>query len=204
MMSQAKKNDPANKEGGGSKSGDGGSSEAAAAAGAQQDQQEEQTRTIDLDSLSLEELNQLRNQEEQRLQALTNKYGMLRQAAARLNHSKKAVSELKKSSSSSSEGEDREVMVPLTESVYVPGKMKDTNRLMLELGTGYFVERSNREALQFIERKQRIVDANSENIAAAVQASQQNMQALTSAMQGKMIEIRARQEGARHRQNVEK
>lgn len=168
---------------------DGASSAGAGGAGA--------PRTIDLDTLSLEELNQLRQQEESRLQALTNKYGMLRQAAARLNQSVKAVSELKPHT------DGKEVMVPLTESVYVPGKIREPNRLLVELGTGYFVEKSNKDTVGFLERKQKLVDLNSENITQAIQASRQNVDALNSAMNGKLLEIRARQEGARHRQSVE-
>lgn len=69
---------------------------------------------INLDSMSLEELNQIKQQEEVRLQQLLGRYGQLRAAAARLNASTLAISEL----SPASEG--KEVMVPLTESVYVP------------------------------------------------------------------------------------
>ena len=75
--------------------------------------------SINLDAMSLEELNQLKQQEEGRLQALTGRFGQLRAAAARLNASTMAISELSPAS------EDKDVMVPLTESVYVPGKIRD-------------------------------------------------------------------------------
>jgi len=81
--------------------------------------------TIDLDKLSLDELNQAKQQEEGKLQALTNHYASLRAAAARLTASTNAISEL----SPSSEG--KEVMIPLTESVYVPGKLREPNRLLV-------------------------------------------------------------------------
>ena len=81
--------------------------------------------TIDLDKLSLDELNQAKQQEEGKLQALTNHYAQLRAAAARLTASTNAISEL----SPSSEG--KEVMIPLTESVYVPGKLREPNRLLV-------------------------------------------------------------------------
>jgi len=155
------------------------------------------SRTIDLDALSLEEMDQLRKQEESRLQALSNQFGALRQASSRLNQSVKAVSELKPHT------EGKDVMVPLTESVYVPGKIRDPNKLLVELGTGYYAEKSNKETLGFLARKQKLVEANSDNVEKALQASRQNMEALSSAMRGKVMEIRARQEGTRHRQSVE-
>jgi prefoldin alpha subunit len=147
--------------------------------------------------MSLEELNQMKLQEEQRLQALTSRYAQLRAAAARLNASQNAISEL----SPSSEG--KEVMVPLTESVYVPGKLREPNKLLVELGTGFYVEKSTNQTNEFLERKLKIVDMNSENITKAVQATRQNVESITMAMQGKIIEIRARQEGQRHRAAAE-
>lgn len=80
---------------------------------------------VDLDKLSLEELNQAKQQEEGRLQALTSRYAQLRAAAARLTASSNAISEI----SPSSDG--KEVMIPLTESVYAPGKLREPNKLLV-------------------------------------------------------------------------
>jgi prefoldin alpha subunit len=156
-----------------------------------------QTNTINLDSMSLEELNQVKQQEEQRLQALTNRYAVLRAAAARLHASQMAISEL------SPESDGKEVMVPLTESVYVPGKIRDPSKLLVDLGTGFYVEKSSKDTTSFLDRKLKIVDANSENVTTAAQVTKQNIESLTMTMQGKMMEIRARQEGQRHRAQVE-
>lgn len=165
--------------------------------GAENDSGAAAPQTIDIDTLSLDQLDQLRQQEESRLQALTNRYAALRQAAARLNQAQSSVSELKPNQ------DGKEVMVPLTESVYVPGKISDPNKLLVELGTGYFVEKSNKDTMSFLDRKLKIVDANSENLTMTIQASRQNVDSLTRAMQGKMMEIRARKEGALHKQSVE-
>lgn len=153
--------------------------------------------TINLDAMSLEELNQLKQQEEGRLQALTNRFAQLRAVAARLNASTMAISEL----SPASEG--KEVMVPLTESVYVPGKIREPSKFLVEIGTGFYVEKSSKDTTAFLERKLKLVDVNSDNITKVVQATNQNLQTLNSTMQGKMMEIRARQEGQRFKAAVE-
>lgn len=152
---------------------------------------------INLDQMSLEELNQVRQQEESRLQALSGRHAQLRAAAARLNASQSAVSEL----SPASEG--KEVMVPLTESVYVPGKIRDPNRLLVEIGTGFYVEKSSKETVSFLDRKMKLCDTNSENVVKIIQVTQQNLESINVTMQGKMMEIRARQEGQRHQAAVE-
>lgn len=36
---------------------------------------------------------------------------------------------------------DKKVLIPLTSSLYVPGKIKDTDNVIVDIGTGYFVEK---------------------------------------------------------------
>jgi prefoldin alpha subunit len=153
--------------------------------------------SVNLDTMSLEELNQLKQQEEGRLQALMSRFQQLRAASARLSASQTAVSEL----SPASEG--KEVMVPLTESVYVPGLIREPNKLLVEMGTGFYVEKTSKDTAAFLDRKLKLVDANSENISKAVQATRQNIESLNQTMQGKMLEIRARQEGQRFKAKAE-
>lgn len=155
-------------------------------------------QTVNLDALSVEELHQLKLSEEEQLQALTNRYGVLRQAAARLSQSSAAVSSLGPSD------EGTEVMVPLTESVYVPGTLREPDRLLVDLGTGYYAEKSSKECLEYIDRKIKLVDANSANLSQAIGQTRQNLEAIHTAMQGKLIEIRAKQEGMRHRQQQQR
>jgi prefoldin alpha subunit len=36
---------------------------------------------------------------------------------------------------------DKKVLIPLTSSLYVPGRIKDTENVLVDIGTGYFVEK---------------------------------------------------------------
>jgi len=136
-------------------------------------------KAIQLDTMSLDQLQQLQQREENRMQALTNRYAQLRSAAARLLSSAGAVQDLeeppKEQDSSSTDAPaaasddcaTKDVFVPLTDSVYVPGKIRllqpDAKDLLVELGTGYFVEKSSKETLEYIDRKLKLVDDNSAN-----------------------------------------
>jgi prefoldin alpha subunit len=153
--------------------------------------------TIQLDQISLADLDQLQQNEEGRLQALTQRFAQLRQAAARLHQSSKAVEQITPAS------DNKEILLPLTESVYVPGRIKEPTKLLVDIGTGFYVEKTSKETTQYLERKLRIVDANSDNITKAVEATRSNVQAIHMTMQGKMLEIRAKQEGMKHREAVE-
>ena len=47
----------------------------------------------------------------------------------------------------------REIMVPLTSSLYVPGVMEDNSNVLVEVGAGYFIEKDTKGASEYCERK---------------------------------------------------
>ena len=79
---------------------------------------------LDPDTLSLDQLSQLKTQEENKLTAITQRYGQLRAVSARYHASKDAISELQGDAT-----DGKEIMVPLTDSVYVPGKMRKSDKV---------------------------------------------------------------------------
>lgn len=48
---------------------------------------------------------------------------------------------------------DNEVFIPLTQSVYVPGKIDDIDNVLVGVGTGYFVQKDIQGASEFFDRK---------------------------------------------------
>jgi prefoldin alpha subunit len=45
------------------------------------------------------------------------------------------------------------LLIPLSQSLYVPGNLTRQNKVLVELGTGYFCEKSIPQAKDLIERK---------------------------------------------------
>lgn len=41
------------------------------------------------------------------------------------------------------ENEGKDMLVPLTSSLYVPGKVVDCDKFMVDVGTGYYVEKAS-------------------------------------------------------------
>jgi prefoldin alpha subunit len=161
-------------------------------------QQDEASKTIDLDRMSLDELDQLRQREQGRLQALTPRLAQLTQAQARIGASQQAVTAHDQTENGA------QVMIPLTESVYVPARqVAHSPGLLVDLGTGFYCNKTCPETLEYLNRKLQIVEANRENVSRAVLATRHNLDAIQVSMQGKLLEIRAKQEGARHRKAVE-
>ena len=63
----------------------------------------------------------------------------------------------------------KEMMVPLTSSLYVPGRMDDNEKGMVEVGAGYFVEENIDKARQYCERKSKQLQENATKVGEIIQ-----------------------------------
>ena len=45
------------------------------------------------------------------------------------------------------------VQVPLTQSLYVPGTVVEADKMLVDVGTGYYVEKDQKKTTEFLERK---------------------------------------------------
>ncbi|KAM3722831.1 putative prefoldin subunit [Dirofilaria immitis] len=61
-----------------------------------------------------------------------------------------------------------EILVPLTESMYIPAKLSDPNNHLIEIGTGYFVEMNTEKAADYFRRKQAFLKKQMEIIEEAL------------------------------------
>jgi prefoldin alpha subunit len=66
----------------------------------------------------------------------------------------------------------KEIMVPLTSSLYVPGVLNDEKNVLIEAGAGYFIERPIAKALEYLDRKQKTLQDSSNKVATLIQTKQ--------------------------------
>jgi prefoldin alpha subunit len=84
---------------------------------------------------------------EQELEQLNASYVQLQTAVKKFTESKSTVQYLKEKS------KGKEIMVPLTSSLYVPGVMEENDKVLVEVGAGYFIEESTDKAKEYCDRK---------------------------------------------------
>lgn len=53
---------------------------------------------------------------------------------------------------------DKDILVPLTGSMYVPGQITNTKEYLLDIGTQYLVEKDADGAIDYFERKMKFID----------------------------------------------
>ena len=57
----------------------------------------------------------------------------------------------------SPEADGKNILVPLTGSMYVPGVLVEPEKVIVDVGTGYYVEKDIAGAKDYFQRKVRIV-----------------------------------------------
>ena len=72
-------------------------------------------------------------------------------------------------------GKDKEVMVPLTSSLYVPGVMEDTENVLVEVGASYFIEQHTEKAQEYCTRKHSVLSENAKKINEIIQVKKVQM-----------------------------
>lgn len=131
---------------------------------------------MDIDSLTLPQLQNVREQLNEEIQRLTTSFTQLRQAGSKYRSSRAALDGLR---------ESREMLVPLTSALYVPGRLVSGTKVLVEVGTGYYVEKDVQQAQQFCERKVLMLRENMDKIATLINQRKQTLDVVLVAMHRK-------------------
>jgi len=102
---------------------------------------------IDLSKLDLQGLTALKNSLDQEVQFFNESLQQLKMAQMKYSESGECVDKI------TSEDEGAEMLVPLTSCMYVPGRAINVDKILINMGTGYYVEKDKEGAGKFFERK---------------------------------------------------
>lgn len=120
----------------------------------------------------------------QELRGLQGAIQQLQVSRNKLTTSKQALSTL------SSTEDGTEMLVPITSSLYVPGETAPLDNVLVDVGTGYFIEKSVEEAQAFLKRKMDLIESQAQNVQAAAQYKQRNLSQTVDVMNQKVMEMR--------------
>ncbi|GES89550.1 prefoldin-domain-containing protein [Rhizophagus clarus] len=134
-------------------------------------------QTIELSDLDLTQLAEIKKQLEEELAHLTASFEKLKQAQIRFQDCIDSVKTIK---------EGKDILVPLTQSLYVPGELVDTDKVMVDVGTGYYVEKNSDDAINFYTDKVEFVKKNVETLRQTILTKQSNLRSTIDIMQYKI------------------
>jgi prefoldin alpha subunit len=113
----------------------------------------------------------------QDVNSLASNLQQLRNAQERFTDSAAAVNALPP------DADGRELLVPLTSSLFVPGRLQGaTEELLVDIGTGYYVGKPAAEAAGILSRKAAMLKANIDGVNKAIAVKRGNLEAIGEAL----------------------
>ena len=135
--------------------------------------------TAQLHQFSVEQLKSLKEGMDQDIGALGRAYESLRAARNRFGDSKQYLDTFK------TYQQDQELLVPLSSSLYVPGKITDTSKVLVDVGTGYYIQQSVPRAQDFFGKRMAQMKESMDQISEAIQQKQKQQNQLIDVMRQK-------------------
>ncbi|GLB42852.1 putative prefoldin subunit [Lyophyllum shimeji] len=139
-----------------------------------------QPQTISINDLDVAQLADVRKQLEEELNHLTNSFAQLKQAQAKFKACIENVGDVKPQNIA------KTILVPLTNSLYVPGKLSDPEHVIVDVGTGYYVEKTRAQALKHYADKVEYIRTNLDTLEDTIQKKRDNMNYVTNILQVKV------------------
>ncbi|KIP07192.1 hypothetical protein PHLGIDRAFT_127812 [Phlebiopsis gigantea 11061_1 CR5-6] len=139
-----------------------------------------QSQQVAVTDLDLPQLSEVRRQLEEELSHLTNSFTQLKQAQAKFKACIDNVKEVRP------ENKNKTILVPLTNSLYVPGKLADPENVIVDVGTGYYVKKTRVQATKHYSAKVDYIKSNLDTLQDTIQKKQDNLNYLVQVMQMKL------------------
>ena len=130
--------------------------------------------------LSIPQLQQHKQVLEQELTYMTDTVAKLKAAQQAYDMSSKVLGDM------TVEKEKRDILVPLTNSVFVRGKIADCKSVLVNIGTGYFVERPMAGARGHCEERSRVLAGNITQFAKMLGDKRNNLEMCMMILQKKL------------------
>ncbi|KXJ25692.1 prefoldin subunit 5 [Exaiptasia diaphana] len=144
---------------------------------------------VEISQLQIPHLEALRGQLEEEVKMLSDSLGQLKVAQQKFKDSKDNVVKMKKQDTG------KQILVPLSSSMYVPGTLEDIKSVMVDIGTGYFAEKDLKDAEQYFQRKMDYVTTQIEKLQPILIEKHKMRQAVIETMNGK-IQAQLQSQGA--------
>ncbi|KAG6122490.1 hypothetical protein E4U13_002110 [Claviceps humidiphila] len=147
---------------------------------------------INLDTLEPQQLSQVKQQLDEELEHLTTSYAQLHGAQNKFKECLRCVDSRTKSADDKT-ASSNSVLVPLTNSLYVKGEISNNETVLVDVGTGFLIEKKLKAARDFYEDKSNGLASNLKELEAIVQRKQANVRAVEEVLRHKIMAAQASQ-----------
>ncbi|XP_062969182.1 prefoldin subunit 5-like [Cynocephalus volans] len=142
-------------------------------------------QSVNITKLNLLQLEMLKNQLDQDMEFLSTSTAQLKVVSSKYVEAKHCLNMLNNSN------EGKELLVPLTSSIYVPRKLHNVEYMLINMETGYYVEQTAEDAKDDFKRKTDFLTKQMEKIQPALQEKHAMKQAVMKMMNQKIQQLAA-------------
>ncbi|TEA35822.1 hypothetical protein DBR06_SOUSAS1110197 [Sousa chinensis] len=142
-------------------------------------------QSVNITELTLPQLEMLKNQLDQEVEFLSTSIAQLKVVQTKYVEAKDCLNVLNKSN------EGTGFPLILASQMYVPGKLHDVEHVLIDVGTGYYVEKTAEDARDFFKRKIDFLTKQMEKIQPALQEKHAMKQAVMEMMSQKIQQLTA-------------
>jgi len=137
---------------------------------------------IDPAVLTIPQLRMLKQQMEEEMQAFSQSLQQLQTVMYRFQEAKEA---LQQTMTSAHKG--KPMLVPMTSSVYVAGELDTVDKVLVDIGTGYFVEKTNKDADVYFARKLKFLEEKCGQVNQLIVVRRRNLEVISLVLQRKLL-----------------
>ncbi|KAF2002947.1 Prefoldin-domain-containing protein [Amniculicola lignicola CBS 123094] len=157
-----------------------------------------QGQQIDLSSLPVPQLESLKTQLDSELTHLTTSFTSLRTAQSKFRDCLSSIASLtpppttpvttsSKTTPAPINALNKPLLVPLTSSLYVPGALTSPDKVLIDVGTGFFIEKGLVDARDFYERKVKDLGDSLKDLEGVINQKAQNVRVVEEVMRVKVL-----------------
>ncbi|GBG31990.1 Prefoldin subunit 5 [Hondaea fermentalgiana] len=148
------------------------------------------TPQTDPTKIPLQQLQQQRNIMQQELQEMKTRHRSMMTASKRYLESLRTVEMVE------SAQDGQKMLVPMNDSIFVPGELTNTSHVTVEIGTGFFVKRTIPDAKEYLERKVKNVQLYIERVGVNILAQENNLSQIDEIFRARVQMVREQADAA--------
>ena len=139
-----------------------------------QDNDEKKLETVQLNTLPPAKLLQLREQMQEEINELGLRLQQLNVILSRFNGSRESLEQFRP------RNKDAIILAPISQSVYIDAKLDDIENVLVDIGTGYYVEMNTSKAKSHFDKKIEMIKKSVEKITKSISDKNKIFDAINS------------------------
>merc|ERR1711934_1215409 len=140
----------------------------------------EEQQGTDISQMSIQELQQVKKSLEGEAEQFQNSITSLKYAQAKYEESSESLVAIQP------DNEEKKMLVPLTNSLYASGTLGSAGNVLVDVGTGYLVEKSPDKAKEFFSRKKEFCVDNINKVQQLLASKRKNLESVAILLQQKI------------------